>query len=281
MLHEDWTDTITVPYVPTIGPVHPDSVVEVFRAVLASPPGQFLPYDKDRRWADRKDERVLPGVALGPDRTAVATLARRRGGRVTVYEYGRDVDVPAARCRAASLAVRHRAASARVVWPGSGPAAGGRAVRVLLAPTARPGPGPDQPVLHLAELPAAVQATFGEFCAAAGPGMAHLGRRWAAGDVDAPVLVTVARGRVAGAIGPMQVAAGPDGRLQLLPQYLAVDPAHRRGGHGRALWRAGQRWGQAAGAAYQLLQAEPGSPAATLYASEGVLDLGAVCTVSA
>ncbi|MER5608263.1 GNAT family N-acetyltransferase [Micromonospora tulbaghiae] len=282
MLHEDWTDTITVPYVPTIGPVHPDSVVEVFRAVLASRPGEFLPYDKERRWADRKDERVLPGeLEQRPDRTAVATLARRRGGRVTVYEYGPAVDVAAARARAATLAARHGAASAHVVWPGPAPVAEGRAVRVLLAPTARPGPDPDRPVLHLADLPAEVRATFSGFCAAAGPGMAHLGRRWAADDVDAPILVTVAGGRVVGAIGPMQVAPGPDGALQLLPQYLAVDPQRRRGGHGRALWRAGQRWGRTAGAAYQLLQVEAGSPAAGLYASEGVGDLGAVCTVIA
>ena len=55
---------ITVPYVPALGPVHPRAVTASLLADLieVAGTGRFLPYDKDCRWADRKDEQVLPGA---------------------------------------------------------------------------------------------------------------------------------------------------------------------------------------------------------------------------
>ncbi|MGW6922002.1 hypothetical protein ACWGA9_12085 [Streptomyces sp. NPDC054950] len=57
----DWlAPVLPVPYVPALGPVHPgDPLPDVFAAVAENAgTGRFLPHDKDRRWADHKQEHV-------------------------------------------------------------------------------------------------------------------------------------------------------------------------------------------------------------------------------
>ncbi len=286
MLRADWlTGAVTVPYVPTLGPVHPSlAAAGLFEAVFTLHPGHFLPWDKDRRWSERKHEQVLlEHLRQTAQRIAVATLTRRGAGRITLYEFARAApNLPSCQQHAAALSRQHASGASRVVWfQHADPPAGVAAARVLLAPIGQPGLDPDRPIVALDECPAAIQRGFAAFARKAGPGMAHLARCRAAGRVTAPILVAVDRDQVLGAIGPMQVEPDPAGGPQLLPQYFAVLPDHRRGGHGRALWRAAQRWGHQAGAAYQLLQATAGGPAEALYRSEGAQPLGLVCTVPA
>ncbi|MFI6447691.1 GNAT family N-acetyltransferase [Kitasatospora sp. NPDC050543] len=82
---------MTVPFVPTLGPVHPDGLgPEVFADVIrVAGTGRFLPYDKDRRWSDDKDETVLAlDIVHRPGQTLLPTLTRRGAGAVKVHVYG-------------------------------------------------------------------------------------------------------------------------------------------------------------------------------------------------
>ncbi|MFJ6138605.1 GNAT family N-acetyltransferase [Kitasatospora sp. NPDC092286] len=97
-------------------------------------------------------------------------------------------------------------------------------------------------------------------------------------DTVGPVLTAVREGQVAGAIGPMETMADPIGRMRLLPQYFGVLPEYRGLGIGRLLWRAAMHWGQEAGADYQILQTAAGGASDRLCQSEGLSDLGFVCT---
>ena len=92
-----------------------------------------------------------------------------------------------------------------------------------------------------------------------------------------PVLTCEQDGKIAGAIGPMEIM--PDSReaARLLPQYFGVLPEYRGLGLGRSLWRAAMHWGQQHRAAYQLLQTEVGGASDSLCRSEGLTDLGMVC----
>src|SRR5262249_11682485 len=189
------TGTVTVPYVPTLGPVHPTAAtVDVFEAVLGLEPGRFLPYDKDQRWADRKDETVLgEHTEHTAQRTIVTTLTRRRSGRITVYHYAHPPPAQPARETPAKLAAAYGAKARRVVWfQHTPPPSGVTYARALLAPTGKRGPDPDRPVLALSDCLPRVRDGFLEFCALASHGMAHLGCCWAEGRISAPILVAAA-----------------------------------------------------------------------------------------
>ncbi|WP_432094036.1 GNAT family N-acetyltransferase [Streptomyces sp. bgisy100] len=276
----DWLrPVLTAPIVPTLGPVHPDALtVDIFEDTLrAAVTRDFLPYDKDRRWSDEKDETVLRGdVVHQPKHTLIPTLNRRGRGTVKVFAYGHRAGVvDEAAELAVKLTVVHDAVDARVVHP-LGPEAGSpRGTRIQLQDfTARPCQDPDGPVRPVTDWPAAVQETFAPFAEAmAGDGLAFLHAQIQLGRCG-PVLVAAVENRVVGAIGPMEVRPDAIGCPQLLPQYFAVLPEARGHGLGRFLWRAAMHWGQSHGAAYQLLQTEVGGASDRLCQSEGLISLG-------
>ncbi|MGH3985528.1 MAG: GNAT family N-acetyltransferase [Pseudonocardiaceae bacterium] len=130
--------------------------------------------------------------------------------------------------------------------------------------------------------PAAVRATFTGFAQqlhATGFGFLH--RRWHAGQLDGPILVSLADQDIVGAIGPLRTMPDPRGHPVLLPQYFGVLPGHRGRGHGRPLWRAATAWAEHHRAAYQLLQTETGQACDRLFLSEGLTCLGFTCSVPA
>ncbi|MFE9457527.1 GNAT family N-acetyltransferase [Streptomyces californicus] len=281
----DWLrPQLTAPIVPTLGPIHPDALtVSVFEDTLrAADTGDFLPYDKDRRWGGEKDEKVLrEDVVHQPEHTLVPTLTRRGRGTVKVFAYGlRDSVMEEAAELAAKLVAAYDVAGGRVIRPLGPGTAHPRGTRIQLKNfTARPCPAPDGPVRSVTAWPAAVQETFAPFAEAmAGDGLAFLHDQMRA-DRCGPVLAAAIEGRIVGAIGPMDVRPDAFGRPQLMPQYFAVLPEARGQGLGRVLWRAAMYWGQSRGAAYQLLQTEVGGPSDRLCRAEGLSALGFTHTV--
>ena len=95
-LRWDWLGPlVTVPFVPTIGPVHPDEVGPGLFSDVISVAGtdRFLEYDKDRRWFDAKAESVLvDDIIHRQHETWLPVLSRRGAGSVTVYVYGKSPD---------------------------------------------------------------------------------------------------------------------------------------------------------------------------------------------
>ncbi|MGW3072239.1 GNAT family N-acetyltransferase [Kitasatospora sp. NPDC001132] len=130
----------------------------------------------------------------------------------------------------------------------------------------------------LGQQPEAIRTTFPEFAEKlAGEGFVFLHSRI---DSVGPVLVAVQDERVVGGIGPMETMADPIGRRRLLPQYFGVLPEYRGLGLGRLLWRSAMHWGKECGADYQLLQTAAGGASDRLCQSEGLADLGFVCTTT-
>jgi GNAT superfamily N-acetyltransferase len=277
-----WIEPVMpVPYVPTLGPARPgDPLPELFEAVVeVAGTGRFLPYDKDRRWFDRKAERVLVD-AIEHDRrqTLLPTLAERGAGVVKVHVYGEAPDsLSSGADLARKLAAVHGAARARVVWflGPEQPEAYAHGTRVQLKDFAQgPGEAPGMPVHEDKQL--SQGAGFAQFAEEmAGEGFAFLHEQMQAGAVG-PVLTVLHDGRVAGAIGPMETMADASGAARLLPQYFGVLPRYRGHGYGRALWRAAMHWGHQHSAVYQLLQTEVGGASDRLCAAEGLTLLGFV-----
>jgi GNAT superfamily N-acetyltransferase len=112
----------------------------------------------------------------------------------------------------------------------------------------------------------------------AAEGFAFLDARIREQDGIGPVLTCQRDRKIVGAIGPMEIMPDSRGAARLLPQYFGVLPEYRGLGLGRSLWRAAMHWGQQHKAAYQLLQTEVGGVSDRLCRSEGLTDLGLMCT---
>jgi GNAT superfamily N-acetyltransferase len=275
----DWLEPVMrAPYIPTLGPVPTTGVsAEIFDAVLSvASTGRFLPCDKGQRWSTTKDERVLAEAIIhSPQQTLIPTLTSRGGGLVKLHHYALDDPDPVELGRLGErLAAVHDARIGhRIVWFPSGP---GQARTKVMVKTF--GVHDDEPVDQVEELEGCVVAhTFEAFAAEIGPeGFQFLYQRMKAGHQDGPVLVAVEDKRIVGAVGPLSLMTGPDGRLTQLPAYFAVHPHYRNRGHGRRLWKASMAWGRRRGAQIKVLQAAIGTAAEALYTSEGLRTVGYV-----
>jgi GNAT superfamily N-acetyltransferase len=280
---------ITAPYVPALGPIHPAAVTSgLFEEVIEiAGTRQFLPHDKDRRWADRKDERVLAGaITQEPGLVLIPTLSNRRAACVKVHIYSRDPR--GALSRAAGLGRRlcqeHDAGTGRLVWflpSGSDPDPVAACTRIQMRTF---GPGHPAPpavpdIVPLDAVTEPARATFSVFAEKlAADGFAFLDARIREQDAIGPVLTCQRDGQIVGAIGPMEIMPDSRGAARLLPQYFGVLPGYRGLGLGRALWRAATQWGRQHRAAYQLLRTQTDGASDRLCRSEGLTDLGLVCT---
>jgi GNAT superfamily N-acetyltransferase len=278
---------ITVPYVPTLGPVHPHCLTASLLAdVLAvAGTGRFLPYDKHRRWAGRKDEHVLTrDIAQQPGLVLIPAYSTRRQ-RLRVHLYSQDPHSAAEQAVQLSRRLKreHQAAKGQVTWflpPGTDPTPDTTCTRVYLRAFSpdHPAPNPAPGIVPLDDLPREARATFGAFAEQMSDhGFAFLHARIREHPMG-PVLTVLRDSKIAGAIGPMETETDSKGLTVLLPQYFGVLPEHRGHGLGRQLWRAAMHWGQQHHARYQLLQAQADSPADSLYHSERLTSLGLICT---
>lgn len=289
-LRWDWLGpSVTVPFVPTIGPVHPDSVgPSLFSDVISvASTDRFLAYDKDQRWFEAKTESVLvDDIFHRRHETWFPVLSRRGAGSVTVYVYGGPPhDHKPAGQLASRLRSSHGALTASVVWfvgreEPSPPTAQITSIQ-LQEFTSEQGATVPETVHRLDECAGAVDAKFASFVRSlADEGFALLHGRMAAASVG-PVLVAVDEDRIVGALGPMEIMSDTNGSARLLPPYFAVLPGQRGRGHGRALWRAAIQWGHRNGAAYQVVQTEVGGASEHICRTEGMRSLGLVCRMTA
>jgi GNAT superfamily N-acetyltransferase len=292
-LRADWLSRVlSVPYVPVLGPAHPEQFtpemfIDVFAEVLAaSQAATALPFDKDRRWSPHKTDTILVDeITHRPDHTISPVLSRRGGGTVKTLNYGHSPDVNALREATRRCCNTYRATHGRVVWFNTDCTRAADGTRVLLKEFGRPpsaahSTGPV--VTDLDSSASDVAASFPVFAQSmAEHGFDFLRKRREAGQVDGPILITQADGRVVGAIGPLMIMSDRCDRRMLLPQYFGVAPEQRGNGHGRALRRAVERWSIRHQVDYQLLQTRVGSASERLFVSEGLRPLGCVDTVSA
>ncbi|MGH3694554.1 MAG: GNAT family N-acetyltransferase [Pseudonocardiaceae bacterium] len=277
----DWlSPMVTVPYVPTLGPVGPRTLSEeLFNAVVdIADTDRFLPYDKDQRWASTKDEwLIVDGIIHEPDRTVIPTLSTRGRGLLKVHYYGDSAPILSEVTeRLYGWCATFGVAGGRVIWFHGTP--DGARTRLMLKTFAGQDKCHDSHVMNLKDCD--VADTFPAFATQLrADGFAFLYQRIKTGFSDGPILVTVEDRHIVGAIGPLGILLDATGTPTLPPQYFAVHPDYRNRGHGRVLWRAAMAWGAENGAEYKVLQAASGSAAELFYLSEGMSTLGFVCSL--
>jgi hypothetical protein len=204
---------------------------------------------------------------------------------VKTFYYGHALDLENLRSATRRCCETYGAACGRVVWFDTAEATGVNHTRVLLKEFGHDGQADDvtggPAIVELDDCEPETGATFSAFALAmADHGFDFLQQRRMTGH-HGPVLVSRDNGVIVGAIGPLTIMPDRAGAHVLLPQYFGVLPAYRGGGHGRALWRAVQRWGVLHRADYQLLQARVGAASEYLFLSEGLRSLGFTAMVAA
>ncbi len=285
----DWLQPLIIaPYVPTLGPAHPEVVTPgLFTDVIEiAGTGRFLSHDKDRRWAGRKDEQVLVGaITQEPGLVLIPTLSTcRQSVKVHVYSQHPRSALSRAADLGRRLCEQYSTGKGRLIWflpPGSDPDPVAACTRIQMR-TFGPGydaPAPASGVVPLEEVTEPVRATFSVFSQKlAAEGFAFLDTRIREHGGMGPVLTCPRDQKIVGAIGPMEIMPDSRGTARLLPQYFGVLPEYRGLGLGRSLWRAAMQWGQRHQAAYQLLQTEVGGASDRMCQSERLTDLGLACT---
>ncbi|GLY33434.1 hypothetical protein Kisp02_67990 [Kineosporia sp. NBRC 101731] len=287
-----------VPYVPTLGPVHPgEDAAGLIRDVFSvAGTGQVLPYDKDARWSRVKDEHII-GATLATGifdqacqhgehgqhggGVVIPTLARRPHPRITLYCYG--TDHAEIRRLAADLRAEHPGTPVHRVVLRSGATesigGGAHAVRIWLydfaAATGTDASDVRVPGVHvLGECFGPLVHSFADFAERMhADGWGFVRGQLRERDLG-PILIRVHEHRVVAATGPLQIRADARGRPRLLPQYLGVLPEARGHGFGEDLRHAVTAWARQHGAEYELLQTVLGGPADRLHARLGARRLG-------
>lgn len=265
-----------VPYLPTLGPVHPDMMIAgVMKDILrVASSNDFLPYDKEARWSKDKLEQVLPDlIAQSPTGTIIPTLSQRGATSLKLHVYGN----PSAAVIGSTLAAArsfHPLPARIITFSNDRPRTSDDTLTIFLA---TPVPFEPSNVTMLDTIPTASGSTLNDL--ASDPdnaGFAFLAGELDAGKIKGPVLVTADGGRVTGAIGPLQTLPDANGTPYLLPPYFGVAESARGQGNGRRLWQAAMDWAYRNGSAYHVFQAGTGSPAEAFYRRMSVATIGYV-----
>lgn len=268
---------ITVPYLPLLGPVHPDCLDEplladVFR--IGASDG-LLPYDKDRRWYATKPERILAETIFRKSTGIIIPLINRDKARLRLLCYGvvasDDLDQ-----YAAAIITSYPDFHVTVTSFVPAAAAGETAAIIFLKSFT---PSDVQPADPSVERVGAADTSDLASLAAdeENGGFRFLAREYGARALG-PTFVIHDHGEVVAAVGPIDTMMDSAGRRFCLPPYVGVASKFRGRGLGTLVWTAAMAEAAAAGATYLLLQAEAGQAAVEFYERQGLVKLGTVIT---
>jgi len=270
---------ITVPYLPLLGPVHPEClddalVADVFR--IGSTDG-LLPYDKDRRWYATKPAMILVETIARTPGGMIIPVVTRQKQRVRLLCYGTVAPDALVECVAVINKQIPNYQISVVNFAATATAAVADAATIIFLK--RFTTGDVRPADPGVERIAAAEA--GDLASLAADadngGFGFLAREYGARKLGS-TFVARDRGEVVAAVGPIDTMTDSAGRRFCLPPYVGVASKFRGRGLGTRVWAAAMAEAAAGGAAYLLLQAEAGQAAASFYERQGLEKLGAVIT---
>ncbi|MDO8436040.1 MAG: GNAT family N-acetyltransferase [bacterium] len=91
-----------------------------------------------------------------------------------------------------------------------------------------------------------------------------------------PIICATSKKRIVGAIGPLDILNDAWGVPFLLPPYFGVADKMRRMGIGKKLWKAAMNFAYQKGVKYTLVQNISNSPAARFYKKQGLSNMGKI-----
>ncbi len=259
-------EIIQVPYLPILGPVHPEEISDTLLEQLyaSSIQNLVLPYDKSQRWYKEPIERIYKdGIIRNKDGVTIRTTTPR-GDRWYIYgNHHTSAEMK-------GMIIRFSPVPRATI--------DGELCTVIFMDTYKEvNSVKNTQILHAHEVTQSqVQQIKAMGDHASQQGFTMLVDTGRVTSRDEPTLVYLKDKKVAGAIGPLSILRDSRGILRVLPCYFGVDMTKERQGIGSLLWQAVRQWGVEHNAQYKVLQAEQGSPAEHFYRSQKMQCLGYV-----
>lgn len=269
---------INVPFVPTLGVVHPCALSASVAGILNfAHEGEFLPYDKEKRWGGVKRERLLKEHMFQNENCTIIP-ASHNNTLIRLYCYGAANALGEQRDR---LKKFYPDAKFQAVLFGTDEGFKSDSI-VFLANKGFHAPSAKMDVVPLKSLPPHIAKTIGILAKddADNSGFQFLQERLAQGYNNGEFFVAVENNTISGAVGPLQTMTDAAGQLTRYPVYFGVLKNTRGKGLGTALWSAAINWAEKEGIQHIILQARTDSPAEHFYRRMGLKALGGVARIN-
>lgn len=266
-----------VPFVPTLGCVHPNclevAITDVFNM---SNTANFLEYDKDIRWYSQKKETVLFEYIYQDDRqTIVPTVLNNDYIKYYRYRFGycgesglKDLQnrlsrlFPKANTQVLSFNTKENLEYDTIIF---------------LLELDNINPVPKTKIKLFSETSKTVQSTLPDLARdEENSGFSFIYDRFLNGFDDGDILVSVHNNKINGAVAPLKIVKDAIGQNTRFPPFFGVDSRYRRQGIGASLWNTALSWAIDKDVKYIVLQAQYGSPAEFFYKNMGLKPLGGV-----
>jgi len=266
---------ITVPYLPILGPVHPESITTKLITDLfcVGPTGNLLPYDKDCRWYSHKAEKLLLEHALHLKNGLILPTYNSATRRIKLYCYG---DVKKSDVTFLSKKIQLQGTHISVITYNQPIFADSSSVAVFLKNLKQSDMQDKCENIEILK-----QTNAKDLMALAvnpeNEGFLFLSKRYGDGKLG-PIFVSRRNGVLAGAIGPIDITKDSLGKNCCLPPYIGVVKQQRCKGVATKLWMSAMNYAAQKGAEYLILQAETDEPSEFFYSKLGLKNLGRVFT---
>ncbi len=266
---------ITTPYVPLLGPVHPDLIDEQLLAnvFLAGDADELLPFDKDRRWYISKPAIILSDHIYRSVTGMIVPVLSKGLERVKLLCYGEADQDDFNSCVEGVRSLHPMCQITIVSFAPVATPVDNASILFLKRFSEIDSRSGNATVEQISVTEAGSLASLADD--AENSGFGFLARQYGERELG-PTFVIRDNGLVVAAVGPIDTMPDSAGQLLCLPPYVGVASNYRGRGLGSLVWRAAMSYASVKGATYLLLQSEAGQASEYFYESQGLVGLGAV-----
>lgn len=266
-----------VPYVPALGDVYPSAFNKSVEGVISvAGTTDFLPYDKDQRWYQTKQETVLKEFLYQDNfKTIIPTISLINKPLIKLHYYSKETGINLPDLEKLKQKFPNTPIQLITFQKELNPEYSSAVfiaelndIEIKTYPT----------IVPIETLSPTIAATLPDLAnnAPDNGGFIFLWERYSQNFKDGEILVYTEDDRIKGAIGPLKIGEDAIGQKNLMPPYFGVATDCRRNGIGKALWQAAISWAKNNKAEYLVFSAESSSPAHNFYNALGVKCLGGI-----
>ena len=270
-------------YLPVLGPVYiSGNPIQkfLFDILNNSQFGNFLPYDKNKRWHRNKTERVLLEEIIYNDKELYIPVKDTLKNTLKVFYYSNSSpdNVTITKTKKFYTKIKNiQTLKNLYFYCFKEPRVETKFIcQNIYLKNITPKDSINKffkGINYYDNLGDEVQFTFSNL--ATEPGLKHFGFLWKNFIVKDknlnPIICAVFKNKIVGAIGPLDLSKDVYGIPFLFPSYFGVADRMRKTGFGKKLWKSAMSFAYQKGAQYTLVQNAPDSPAAYFYEKQGLL----------